>query len=91
MFAGTSVALFHIVLRMDGLRDFDQEMRHAIQVRIGRARVPVLSLSRIIDSKKAANRQKDRLVLPVLEDAMTTLTERTRRRSRGRGKGRSRG
>jgi hypothetical protein len=80
LFAGKNVALFDIVLRMDGLRSFDQELRGTTIVRIGKARVRVLPLARIVASKRAANREKDRLVLPVLEDALATLK---RARSRG--------
>jgi predicted nucleotidyltransferase len=79
MFAGKNVALFDIVLTMHGLRDFGRELRNTRMVRIGGTTVPVLSLERIIVSKKAANREKDRLVLPVLEDALATL-KTTRRK-----------
>ncbi len=61
--------MFDIVLTMDGLNDFDEELVHALEISIGRAKVRVLSLERIIASKRAANREKDRLVLPVLEAA----------------------
>lgn len=87
LFAGRNVALFDIVLRMDGLRSFDQELRGTKLIRIGKARVRVLSLARIIASKKSANREKDRLVLPVLEDALATLTlARSGKRRRRRPK-----
>jgi hypothetical protein len=76
MFAGKSVALFDIVRKMDGLDGFDEELENALEFRIGRVPVKVLPLSRIIASKKAANRRKDRLILPVLEDAAATLRER---------------
>ncbi len=70
MFGGKAVELFDIVMTMDGLRSFDAEYRGAVEIRLGRTPVKVLPLSRIIASKKAANRPKDKLVLPVLEDAM---------------------
>jgi predicted nucleotidyltransferase len=79
MFAGKSVALFDIVLTMHGLRDFGRELRNTRMIRIGGTTVRVLSLERIIVSKKAANREKDRLILPVLEDALATL-KTTRRK-----------
>ena len=75
-FAGTAVALFDIVLRMDGIGGFDDEIENALDVRIGRTRVKVLRLTRIIASKKAANRRKDRMILPVLQDTAATLRER---------------
>jgi len=79
MLAGKSVALFDIVLTMLGLGDFDEEIENAIEVRIGRMKVKALSLERIIASKRAANREKDRLVLPVLEDAAAVLRDRRSR------------
>ena len=79
MFAGKSVALFDIVLTMHGLGDFGRELRNTRTVRVGRTTVRVLSLERIIASKKAANREKDRLILPVLEDALAT-SKATRRK-----------
>ncbi len=83
LFAGKNVALFDIVLRMDGLRPFDQEVRDTTLIRIGRTKVRVLSLARIIASKKAANRAKDRLILPVLEDALATLKQARSGKPRG--------
>jgi hypothetical protein len=73
MFAGKSVALFDIVLTMDGLRSFAQEYRSALRIRLGGATVRVLPLRRIIASKRAANRPKDKLVLPVLEDTLLAV------------------
>ncbi len=69
MLAGRSVALFDIVITMDGLKDFDRELATSVEIPIGRTKVRVLSLERIIVSKRAANRQQDRLILPVLEAA----------------------
>jgi len=73
MFAGKKVALFDIVLTMHGLRRFDREQKDAFDIRVGRMNLKVLPLERIIASKKATNREKDRLVLPVLKDALATL------------------
>ena len=69
MLAGRSVALFDIVLTIDGLNDFDEELGHTLEISIGRTKVRVLSLGRIIASRRAANRDNDRLILPVLEAA----------------------
>ena len=82
MLAGRSVALFDIVLTMDGLKDFDSELATSVEIPIGRTKVRVLSLERIIVSKRVANRQQDRLILPVLEAA--AAVHRDARRSRGR-------
>ncbi len=64
---------------MHRLRDFGRELHNTRIVRIGGTTVRVLSLERIIVIKKAANREKDRLILPVLEDALATL-KTTRRK-----------
>lgn len=82
MLAGRSVALFDIVLTMDGLKDFDTELATSVEIPIGRTKVRVLSLERIIVSKRSANREQDRLILPVLEAA--AAVHRDARRSRRR-------
>ena len=58
MFAGKSVALFDIVLTMDGLKPFDDEMAGAVEIRVGRLRVMLLPLERIIVSKRAPTGRK---------------------------------
>jgi hypothetical protein len=75
-FAGGGVELFDIVVHMHGLGVFDKEREHAIKVPLGREQVLVLDLERIIVSKKAAGRQKDKLVLPVLSDALKAIKDR---------------
>lgn len=80
LFAGSAVALFDVVLHMHGLESFDQELKHAIDVPIGGVAVKVLSIERVIASKEAANRDKDRLVLPVLRDAAAAIREERKRR-----------
>ncbi len=81
MFAGNGIELFDIVLTMDGLGEFDEERKHAIKVPLGRTKVLVLKLERIIASKEAAAREKDRLVLKVLTDALKTIKGRKRSKS----------
>jgi hypothetical protein len=70
MLAGSGAEPFDIVLRMDGLNSFDEEFRYALEVALGPVSVKVLPLRRIVASKEAANRPKDRLVIPVLRDAL---------------------
>lgn len=76
MFAGDAVDLFDIVTHMHGLRSFDHEVKRALDVSLGRFKVKVLPLERVIASKRAVNRAKDRLVLPVLKDALVALKSR---------------
>ncbi len=73
LFAGDGVDLFDIVLNMDGLEDFDSELKNAVDVPLDRFKVKALSLARILASKQAANREKDRLTLPVLKDAIAAI------------------
>lgn len=76
MFAGRGIELFDIVVHMHGLGSYDDECEHTIKVPLGRTKVRVLKLERIIASKKAAGRKKDKLVLDVLSDALRTIRER---------------
>jgi len=79
MFAGAGSELFDIVIRMDGLASFAEEARNSVAVRVGSLRLKALSLQRILASKRAANRPKDTLVLPVLEDAVKSNPTKRRR------------
>lgn len=83
MFAGGGVELFDIVLTMHGLDTFAEEVRQCVEVSLGRQKLKVLSLDRILTSKRAANRAKDRLVIPVLEDALA-VGEAARKRKRAK-------
>ena len=70
MLAGPGAELFDVVLRMDGLDSFAKELKHCIEIPLGRHKLKVLSLERILVSKIAANRPKDKLTIPVLRDAL---------------------
>ena len=83
MLAGTGAELFDIVLRMDGLGTFAQEIKNCVEVRLGRQKLKVLSLKRILASKIAANRPKDKLTIPVLRDALLA-TKASKKRARER-------
>jgi hypothetical protein len=73
MLAGAGAELFDIVLRMDGLGTFADVLRNCIEIPLGRHKLKVLSLERILASKMAANRPKDRLSIPVLRDALIAI------------------
>lgn len=72
MFAGGGIELFDIVLTMHGIGPFAEEERRSLEVSLDGHTLKVLPLDRILASKRAANRPKDRLVIPVLEDALAT-------------------
>jgi hypothetical protein len=75
MFAGEAVKLFDIVTHMHGLAGFEEEKQHSLTVSLGTVKVSVLSLEQIIKSKKFLKRHKDKLVLPVLQDALIAIWE----------------
>lgn len=80
MLAGAGTELFDVVLRMDGLGKFVDEFKHSVEVSIGPQKVRVLSLDRIVASKLAAGRPKDKLVIPVLQDVLATIKSKKQRR-----------
>ncbi len=79
MFEGKAVHLFDIVLHMHGLDTFEEEIKYCLRIPLGRSKVPVLSLERIIKSKEATGRQKDKIVLSVLSDALAVIREQQKR------------
>jgi len=81
MFLGGGVELFDIVLTMHGLGAFAEELSSCVDVPLGRMKLKVLRLDRILASKRAANRTKDRLVIPVLEDSLAVSKAPTDRKS----------
>jgi hypothetical protein len=91
LIAGGDAALFDIVVHMHGLRSFAQEARRALRVHVGEVEVRVLPLDRVIASKRATDRPKDRAILPALEDALRVRGHRKhpkpRRPSRPSGRG----
>ena len=81
MFAGAGSELFDIVIRMDGLGAFSDEIKNCIEIPLGRHKLKVLALDRILASKMAANRPKDKLTIPILRDALAA-TQSVKRRSK---------
>jgi len=75
-----------VVFEPDGLRSFEAEWKRSRIGKIGGVRVRILPLSRVIASKRAADREKDIVVLPVLE-----RTQRLAKRLEGRRKSGKRG
>ncbi len=78
MLAGDGLELFDVVLSMSGLNSFDEEWANAVDVTVGDVTTRVLPLTRILVSKKAADRPKDRLVVPVLEEVVAIQAARSR-------------
>jgi hypothetical protein len=67
---GTVGDRLDIVLSPQGLDSFDTEYARSKEIDIDGVMVRVLPLERVIASKRAANRDKDRAVLPALEAAL---------------------
>jgi hypothetical protein len=82
MVGGKGLERIDLVTHCDGLDLFDVEYRRAIAVPIGDLELRVLPLERIIASKTAANRPKDRAVLEQLRAALAVQREIEGRTSR---------
>jgi hypothetical protein len=86
MLAGPGSEPFDVVLQMDGLETFAEEWKRAIQINVGKLRLKVLPLQRILASKQAANRPKDQLVIPVLQNSLRTVQSKATHRKKKKDK-----
>ena len=59
---------------IDGIRSFEGLRKRALEVQLGDVRILLAGLADIIRSKKAAGRQRDLAVLPVLEKVLEEAT-----------------
>lgn len=76
--AGPLGERFDVVPTMSGLGTFDEEWAHTKTVRVDGVPLRILNLARILASKRAADRPKDRAVIPALEEALAALEEEPR-------------
>jgi hypothetical protein len=65
-----------IVTHMHGLGTFAEEYPNAIEMEVDGIRLQVLRLDRIIASKRASDRAKDRAALPALEEALAVQRDK---------------
>jgi hypothetical protein len=79
-FGGEGFERLDVVLTAHGLGSFDSEYAGSIEREIDGIPVKVLPLRRVIASKRATNRPKDRAALPALE---ATLAAQQLRRDDG--------
>jgi hypothetical protein len=77
MLGGAGSEPFDVVIRMNGLGEFADEWKRALEIRVGKLKLKVLPLERILVSKQAANRPKDQRVIPVLQNTLRTLQTQT--------------
>src|SRR6185295_12385083 len=76
LFSGAGLDDIDVVLKCDGLGDFDAEYVAAIDVTlVSDLVIKVLPIERVLASKRAANRPKDRAVIPALEAAIAAIKE----------------
>ena len=76
LFSGPGLDDIDVVVACDGLRDFDAEYAAAIDIALGPGLVlKVLPIDRVLASKRAADRPKDRAVIPALEAAIAAIRE----------------
>lgn len=66
---------FDVVISMSGLSNFATEYAGSKMVLVEGLKLSVLPLARILASKVASNRPKDRAVIPALEEALSALDE----------------
>jgi hypothetical protein len=60
--------------------EFADEWKRALEIKVGKLKLKVLPLERILASKQAANRPKDQRVIPVLQNTLRTLQTKANRR-----------
>jgi hypothetical protein len=82
MLGGLGSEPFDVALRMNGLDDFAVEWKRAVAIKVGKLKLKVLPLGRILASKMAANRPKDQRVIPVLQNTLRTLELKSKRRTK---------
>jgi hypothetical protein len=79
LLTGKGLDRIDLVLRCDGLRSFDAEYAAAIESELFGVKVRVLPLRRVIASKEAANRAKDKAVIPALKAAEAAIRNSKRK------------
>jgi predicted nucleotidyltransferase len=73
-----------VVTNMDGLGTFEKEYANAIAIEVDGIALRALPLARVIASKRASDRNKDRAALPALEEALAVIDGSPRKKSRPR-------
>ncbi|MCG8555830.1 MAG: hypothetical protein MJD61_11175 [Proteobacteria bacterium] len=64
---------FDVVVHMSGLERFATEFQHVRYETVDGIDIPIIPLNRVLVSKRAANRTKDRAQLAAIEDALLLL------------------
>ncbi len=74
--AGKGFELFDLVLNVSGLQSFAKEYKKSRKIRLGNLTLNFLSIDRILKSKTAAGREKDKAALPILNLTLKTIRSR---------------
>ncbi len=80
---GPGLELLDLVSHMHGLKSFEEEYQKCDTVLIKDMPIKVLPLDRIIASKEAAGRPKDKMVMYALKDALIVLEEKKKSQRKG--------
>jgi hypothetical protein len=78
MIVGKGLDRLDVVLHCDGLRGFDAEYEKGIVLRIADFELKLLPIDRVMASKKAAGRRKDKAAVEALRAAMAAIRSRRR-------------
>jgi hypothetical protein len=73
MIAGEGLDRIDVVTRCQGLKRFDAEYAKAVDLPVADFSIKILPLERVIVSKRAAGRPKDKAVLESLRAALVAL------------------
>jgi hypothetical protein len=76
MIAGKGLDRIDLVIRCQGLKSFDVEYARAIDLGVTDFTIKILPLERVIASKRAAGRPKDKAVLESLRAALAASRKR---------------
>lgn len=75
MITGKNLENIDILRKCDGLRTFDREYARALELEIFGVAVKVLPLERVIVSKEAYGRLKDKAAIPSLQATLVAIRE----------------
>ncbi len=73
MISGKDLDNIDIVRRCDGLGTFEDEFKHALEKKFFGVSVKVLPLARVIVSKEASGRPKDKAAIPSLKATLVAI------------------
>ena len=66
---------FDVVTHMHGMRHFSEEYRDGVDVVVDDVPLKVLPIERILESKRAAGRNRDLAAIPALQEALVAIRD----------------